>query len=223
MNNTHDTGRTKGRLTLTGVILTMTLLMVMGTAAAQSSQENAITQLRQFVADTHSASGTFTQTVHAASGRQPQESSGRFMFQRPGKFRWEYEKPYPQTLVSDGKMLWSWDPDLNQVTVNAMGDALGNTPAAILAGDGKIDDNFKLAEAGNSDGLAWVQAVPLETDSTFESMRMGFSGGELKRMELRDNFGQLTQIVFSSLVSGGTIDPENFHFDVPAGADVIGQ
>jgi len=182
-----------------------------------------IAQLRQFVDTARSAQGEFEQTVFAASGRKPQRASGSFVFARPGKFRWTYDKPYPQVLVSDGDKLWSWDRDLNQVTVKRLGDALGSTPAAILAGDDAIERNFELAEAGSSDGLEWVHAKPRQADSSFESMRMGFAGGNLKRMELKDNFGQTTLIEFRSLVAGARPDPAQFRFVPPPGADVIGD
>ncbi|NMG00122.2 outer membrane lipoprotein chaperone LolA [Aromatoleum toluolicum] len=182
-----------------------------------------IAQLRQFVDTARSAQGEFEQTVFAASGRKPQRASGSFVFARPGKFRWTYDKPYPQVLVSDGDKLWSWDRDLNQVTVKRLGDALGSTPAAILAGDDAIERNFELAEAGSSDGLEWVHAKPRQADSSFESMRMGFAGGNLKRMELKDNFGQTTLIEFRSLVSGARPDSAQFRFVAPPGADVIGD
>ncbi len=214
--DSHCAGLLKG-------LLTALALMAGSVAMAQTAEQNGIAQLRQFVAATRSATGTFKQTVHAASGRQPQQASGRFAFQRPGKFRWEYEQPYPQLLVSDGKTLWSWDPDLNQATVNKLDAALGNTPAAILSGGGMVEDNFQLTEAGASDGLSWVQAIPLQPDSSFESMRMGFSGGMLQRMELRDNFGQMTQIIFSGVAADVTLDAKTFRFDMPAGADVIGE
>lgn len=184
---------------------------------------NGIAQLRQFVDGARVAQGSFEQVVTASSGRRPQHASGRFAFMRPGKFRWVYETPYAQVLVSDGERLWSWDPDLNQVTVNVLGDALGSTPAAILAGDGTIDRDFELSEGGAADGLDWVLAVPRQVDSTFESMRIGLSGDRLKRMEFRDHFGQTTVIEFTTLTTDLHPDPAQFTFSPPPGADVIGN
>lgn len=197
--------------------------MVTMFAAGQLWAANGIAQLRDFVANTRSASGEFEQTVTSASGRKPQHARGDFVFARPGKFRWAYEQPYVQVLVSDGDKLWSWDRDLNQVTVKTLGDALGATPAAILAGSGELDRNFDLAEAGFSDGVDWVFAKPKSADSGFESVRMGFANGLLQRMELQDNFGQSTLIVFTSFVADVRPDPSLFRFTPPAGADVIGE
>ncbi|SIQ27579.1 outer membrane lipoprotein carrier protein [Aromatoleum tolulyticum] len=213
-------------MSLTGVVcraglrLGAAFALVCATGVASAG---GIAQLRQFVDTARSAQGEFEQTVFAASGRKPQRASGSFVFARPGKFRWTYDKPYPQVLVSDGDKLWSWDRDLNQVTVKRLGDALGSTPAAILAGDDAFERNFELAEAGSSDGLEWVHAKPKQADSSFESMRMGFAGGALKRMELKDNFGQTTLIEFRSLVAGARPDPGQFRFVPPPGADVIGD
>ena len=213
-------------MSLTGGVIRVGLrlgvALVLACAAGVASA-GGIAQLRHFVESARSARGEFEQTVIAASGRKPQRASGSFVFARPGKFRWTYDKPYAQVLVSDGDKLWSWDRDLNQVTVKRLGDALGSTPAAILAGDDAIERNFELVEAGSSDGLEWVHAKPKQADSSFESMRMGFAGGTLRRMELKDNFGQTTLIEFRSLVAGARPDPAQFSFVAPPGADVIGD
>lgn len=195
------------------------LLAGVGAAAAA----DAVGQLRQFVDATRTAEGVFEQLVTAKSGRKPQSSSGQFAFARPGKFRWEYEKPYPQLLVGDGSRMWTWDRDLNQVTVRQIGDALGATPAAILFGSGKLDDNFVLSDAGSSDGLDWVEARPRQPESSFELLRVGLAGSQLKRMEMRDNFGQTTLITFTRLTPNPVQDAARFRFVPPAGADVIGE
>nr|WP_232516660.1 outer membrane lipoprotein chaperone LolA [Thauera sp. K11] len=195
------------------------MILVAGAAAAA----DAVAQLRQFVSVTRSAEGEFEQIVTAKSGRRPQQSAGRFAFARPGKFRWEYEKPYPQLLVGDGERMWTWDRDLNQVTVRRIGDALGATPAAILFGSGSLDDNFVLTDAGSGDGLSWVEARPKRAEGAFDSLRIGLSGSELKRMEMQDNFGQITLISFTRLRPNPPQDEGRFHFVPPAGADVIGE
>ena len=190
-------------------------------AGAAQAADAGIVQLERFVARAGSAAGHFEQTVMSQSGRRPQVSSGRFVFDRPGRFRWEYVKPYPQLLVSDGDKLWSWDPDLNQVTVQPIGDALGSTPAAILAGDGALERNFTLIDGGERDGLAWVTAEPRERESPFEIVRIGLADGMLYRMEMRDHFGQTTVIDFPDLSTGVDPDPDLFRFVPPDGADVL--
>ncbi len=191
--------------------------------AGLSAAADGIEQLRRFVAETRHAQGEFEQTVYSASGRKPQQASGQFAFSRPGRFRWSYETPYQQLLVGDGERLWSWDRDLAQVTVRPLGDALGSTPAAVLVGSSDFEKAFELADGGASDGLAWVLARPRQADAGFESMRLGLAGGTLRRMEMRDSFGQNTVIVFTRLVGAAALDPELFRFTPPAGAEVIGQ
>ncbi len=200
------------------LLIAAVTLLVSGVASATGE---GIAQLRQFVESAGAVHGSFEQVVTASSARRPQQASGSFAFMRPGKFRWVYETPYAQVLVSDGERLWSWDPDLNQVTVKVLGDALGSTPAGILAGHGAIDRDFELSEAGSSDGLDWVLALPRQTDSTFEAMRIGLSGNRLRRMELRDHFGQTTVIEFTLLSADVRPDPALFTFSPPPGADVI--
>lgn len=193
-------------------------LAALGAAAAGGVQ-----QLRDFVAGVRSAEGEFEQVVTAQSGRRPQEASGSFAYARPGRFHWEYDRPYRQVLVGDGTTLWSWDPDLNQVTVRAIGEALGATPAAILFGSGALEDSFELADAGEHDGLAWAEARPKQTESGFESLRVGLAGGQLRRMEMRDHFGQTTVIRFTRLHANPSLHADRFRFAPPAGADVIGE
>lgn len=191
--------------------------------SAAPQADDGIAQLKQFVAAAASAQGRFEQVVTASSGRRPQRASGHFAFVRPRLFRWVYETPYAQVLVSDGERLWSWDEDLNQATVKQLGEALGSTPAAILAGDGALERDFELSEAGRADGLVWVAAQPRLGDSTFEAMRVGLADGMLRRMELRDHFGQTTVIDFADMVTGITPDAALFSFVPPPGADVIGD
>jgi outer membrane lipoprotein carrier protein len=182
-----------------------------------------VAQLRAFVDGARSAEGEFEQVVTAQSGRRPQEASGSFAYARPGRFHWEYDRPYRQVLIGDGKVLWSWDPDLNQVTVREIGDALGATPAAILFGSGALDDNFELADGGEHDGLAWAEARPRQTESGFEALRIGLADGRLMRMEMRDHFGQTTVIRFTRLQANPALAADRFRFTPPAGADIIGD
>ena len=199
------------------------LLTVLVATSGLALADDGIAQLRQFVAATPSAEGEFEQTVLAQSGRKPQQASGKFAYARPGRFHWEYDRPYRQILVGDGVNLWTWDPDLNQATVRAMGDALGATPAAILFGSGELDEGFVLTEGGKDGELAWVEARPRQTDSGFESLRIGLQDDRLRRMEMRDNFGQTTLIRFTRLAPNPHLAADRFRFVPPAGADVIGD
>lgn len=198
-------------------------LVCAGLFFAGAAHADSLAQLKQFLDGTRSAKGTFTQQVFSKSGRKPQQAIGTFAFARPGKFRWVYEKPYPQLLVGDGSKLWAYDQELNQVTTKKLGQALGSTPAAILAGDNALEKNFVLKDGGASDGLEWVEATPKADDSSFERIRLGLVGGQLKAMILNDNFGQTTSLIFGQLERNPAIDPAQFHFVPPKGADVVGE
>jgi outer membrane lipoprotein carrier protein len=180
-------------------------------------------RLKAFVEQTRSASADFSQTVLDRGGKKIQESSGSLQFSRPGKFRWTYLAPYEQLIVGDGTQLWIYDKDLNQVTARKLDDALGASPAALLAGDNAIERNFDLKSAGVKDGIDWLEATPKSRETTFEQIRMGFKGADLDTMELKDQFGQLTVIRFTDLKRNPALSPELFKFTPPKGADVVGE
>jgi len=194
---------------------------------SQGAAAGAIERLHQFLDSTRTLRAGFTQIVVAKNGKRPQQSSGVMIFVRPGKFRWQIEKPYSQLLVGDGEKIWIYDPDLRQVTVKKAGQALGGTPASLLAGEsgGKaaLERNFTLREAGEREGLEWVEAVPKTQESGFEKLRLGFAGNELKAMELFDNFGQTTALHFENLERNPSIAPSLLRFTPPAGVDVISE
>ncbi len=150
-----------------------------------------------------------------------QPASGDFVFQRPGRFVWRYTKPYEQLLVADGQQLSIYDKDLNQVTVRKLGDALGSTPAAILFGSSDLDRSFDLKDAGARDGIAWLDATPKNRDTQFEKISIGFRGGELAAMELRDALGQTTTLEFANVERNPKVDASTFAFTPPKGADVV--
>ena len=142
-------------------------------------------------------------------------------FARPGRFRWEYDKPYEQTIVGDGSRLWIYDKDLNQVTVRKLDKALGSSPVALLSGSNEIDKNYNLTNIGNQEGLDWLEAVPKSKENAFERIRLGFNQANLEAMELRDQFGQVTMIKFSSIERNPRFSADTFKFVPPKGADVI--
>jgi chaperone LolA len=144
-------------------------------------------------------------------------------FSRPGKFRWEYNKPYEQTIVGDGSKLWIYDKDLNQVTVRKLDRALGASPAALLAGSNEIEKAYTLKAAGENGGLDWLEAVPRAQDTAFERIRMGFGKNGLEQMDLKDQFGQTTIIKFADLERNVKIAPASFTFTPPKGAAVISE
>lgn len=191
--------------------------------AAQTASAGAIDKLHRFLDSTKTVRADFAQIVVAKNGRKPQQSTGVMMFSRPGKFRWQIEKPYSQLLLGDGEKVWIYDPDLRQVTVKKVGAALGGTPAALLAGDNAFEKNFTLRELGEREGMDWLEAIPKTPDSGFEKIHLGFAGNDLKAMELFDNFGQTTSLLFARLERNPPLAASLFRFTPPAGADVIGD
>ena len=158
------------------------------------------------------------------NGKRIQSASGIMQFQRPGKFRWTYQKPYEQLIVGDGAKFWLYDADLNQVTVKKLDAALGSSPAALLSGSNEIERGFILAEDGSRDGLDWLQAIPRAQDSGFEKIRMAFDAqAGLVIMELKDTFGHKTVLRFSEMQHNPIISAQQFQFTPPKGADVLGE
>jgi outer membrane lipoprotein carrier protein len=174
-----------------------------------------------FNSATRTATANFEQQVFDRAGKVVDRAAGTFAFARPGKFRWTYEKPHKQVLVSDGAKLWIHDPDLNQVTVKRIDAAISSTPAALLAGKDDITALFTLRDAGSADGLAWVEATPKAPDTGFERVRLGLQGKTLAAMELQDQLGGRTMLRFSELKANAPVSPETFKFTPPKGADVI--
>ena len=188
-----------------------------------ASHADSLDKLKNFISGTQTMRASFEQSVTDKNGKKLQAASGTMQFSRPGKFRWEYVKPYKQQIVGDGVKLWIFDPDLNQVTVKKLGDSLGDSPAALLAGNNDLDKYYVLTDAGKLDDIEWLDAVPKNKDTTFERMRMGFVGDALTVMELKDNFGQTTLIKFSALEKNPKLGGDVFKFAPPKGADVVGE
>lgn len=189
---------------------------------AGAAHATALDQFKSFVAGTRSARGEFTQT-QVLKTKTGKVSSGTFVFARPGKFIWTYQKPYEQLLQADGETLYLYDKDLNQVTTRKLGGALGSSPAAILFGSNDLEKNFTLAEAGAHDGLEWLNATPKSKDTTFEQIGIGLKDGFPQAMELKDNFGQTVMLKFTNVQRNPALGAQTFKFDVPKGAEVVNQ
>jgi outer membrane lipoprotein carrier protein len=184
---------------------------------------DSLERFKRFLSDTQSARAAFEQQVYGRDGKLMQDSKGSFVFQRPGRFRWTYAEPVDQLIVGDGERVWIYDRDLNQVTVRKLSRALGSTPAALLAGAADVEAAFELKDAGQRDGLEWLEARPKERDAGFELIRMGFGPAGVQAMELIDHFGHTTRLRFSNLQSNPKVDPAEFRFQPPKGADVLGE
>ena len=187
-----------------------------------SAFATATDELRDFVKTVKSGRSTFTQTTTAPDGKK-KLSNGSFAFSRPNRFRFVYEKPYAQTVVGDGTKVWIYDPDLNQASSRKMGDALANTPAALIVSN-DIDQVFTLADqAATSDGLQWVVATPKQAEGTVRTLKVGFKGHALAQLEIDDSFGQRSIIVFNAFEPNAKLAADTFVFVPPKGADVSEQ
>jgi outer membrane lipoprotein carrier protein len=184
---------------------------------AASAQE----QLQGFVSQVQAATGKFSQYTVGAQGQTKPAQSGQFAFQRPGRFKWDVLKPYAQQIVSDGKQLFQFDPDLNQVTVRNVDQAIGASPAAILFGSGSLEQSFTVTALQDKDGLSWLRAKPRSGEAGFVHVDLGFSGSLPARIVLLDAFGQNTHIEISGLVPNPSLAAEVFRFVAPPGADVV--
>ena len=186
-----------------------------------SAFATATDELRDFVKTVKSGKSTFTQTVTAPNGKQ-KLSNGSFEFSRPNRFRFVYEKPYAQTVVGDGTKVWIYDPDLNQASSRKLGDALANTPAALIVSN-DIDKVFTLADQPSKDGLDWVLATPKQAEGTVRALRVGFRNHALAQLEIDDSFGQKSLIVFNAFEPNAKLATDTFVFTPPKGADVSEQ
>lgn len=195
------------------------LLLLLPALASAASVEN----LKSLLNQTTTARARFAQAVLDKNGKTLQQATGTMAFSRPGRFRWEYAKPYEQTIVGDGSRLWIYDKDLNQVTSRKLDLALGASPAALLAGSNEIEKGYALSAAGEAGGLDWLEAKPKTQDTAFERIRLGFGKTGLEAMELKDQFGQTTVIKFADLERNVKIAPEAFRFTPPKGAAVISE
>jgi outer membrane lipoprotein carrier protein len=179
--------------------------------------------LDRFFNDVLTFKASFNQVVLDEALNPIQESSGTLYLQRPNKFRWDYDQPFEQHIVSDGKQIWVYDVELQQVTVRKMDGALGNTPAILLAGKGKLGDNFQVKALGKQGALDWVKMIPKNKDGGFEDIRVGFEKGKIRKLEMIDSFGQTTRIDLRNNRENKRVNKNKFQFTPPKGVDVVRQ
>jgi outer membrane lipoprotein carrier protein len=198
--------------------------------AAIQAQANGLDALQKFTREVKSGSAHFTQTVTSPDGKKKKTSIGQFEFARPGRFRFTYTKPFEQLIVGDGRKVWIYDADLNQVSARPMAQLLGASPAALLAG-GDLNKDLDWVALPAQEGLEWVQAKPkkaqasaaAEESSGFQTLRVGFRGTTLAEMVLLDQFGQRSLLTFDQFKLNAPFAPTHFEFKAPPGADVVEQ
>ena len=184
---------------------------------------HAASALVEFSSSMFSFTAGFTQTVYDADSVVLQESSGQVALMRPGKFRWSYEQPVKQLIVADGLTLWVYDEDIQQVTMQPQATTLGSAPIGLLSGERAIESEFSIIELGEQDGLNWFQLEPNVQDTDFNAVYIALDKVGLRAMELRDNFGQATQIKFTNFKKNAAISPDLLQFEPPQGVDIVGE
>jgi outer membrane lipoprotein carrier protein len=191
--------------------------------AVQTASADGMSSVKSFYEQTKSVRANFHQVVTDKQGRKVQEVDGEMQLLRPNKFRWDYHKPYEQQIISDGKQVWLYDIELAQVTVRALSQSIGSSPAALLAGGAAIDKTFKLINAPGKDTLEWVNAIPKDKESGFDMILMGFNANKIQELSLVDSFGHTTKIVFTQVEVNPALEDKNFLFKAPKGVDVVGE
>jgi outer membrane lipoprotein carrier protein len=199
-------------------------LVLVAAFLACSAHAGARENLDTFTKGLKGLDGRFSQQVFDANGKLKESSSGRVALSAPRLFRWEYVKPYPQLIVADGKKVWVYDPDLEQVTVRPQGVEEQNSPLAALIDPSRLDRDFNVREAESKSGLEWLVLTPKQpADASFQNARLGFGAGGLARMEVVDALGQRTEIAFSGWKRNPGFAKSTFSYTPPKGVDVVGE
>lgn len=211
-------GRQRRSVTLLALASTLMLLSAAGSLQASTGTQ----QLDSFIEDVETFQADFEQTQYDADSEPLQTSTGSIRLKRPGRFIWSYESPDMQEIVADGERIWLYDKDLEQVTVNAIDERIAGTPLVLLMRSAPLEEAFDIVDLGPAEGINWLELTPRTDTSDFEKVFIGMNEAGLAAMELRDNFGQATQIRFSNFQAGIELDDALFEFKVPDGVDVIG-
>ena len=182
----------------------------------------AIQRLDQFLTEVDSFEGQFKQTVLDENGEVIQDSAGDVALDKPGRFRWQYNQPYPQLILADGEYLWIYDEELLQATAKPIEEALGNAPIMMLTDIRPLDQDFEIMEVATKDGLLWVELVPIVKDTEFHLINIGLNKDGIQKMELYDQFSQKTIIEFVGLKKNVEFPSEYFKFKVSNDVDVVG-
>lgn len=191
-------------------------------AHAENGELAPVQMLENFISSLDTFESSFEQTLYGADSAELKTSVGTVKLKRPARFVWTYSSPEPQVIIADGERIWLYDEDLAQVTVNRIDDRINGTPLQVLMREAPLNEGFDIESVGASDGIDWFSLKPQTQASDFEQVFIGLQSDALAAMELRDSFGQATQIRFSDFDKSVKFDDSLFTFDVPEGVDVIG-
>jgi len=190
---------------------------------APSMAQTGIDKLNNFMLSVVTYQADFKQTIIDSNGNIIEQAQGQLQLQRPGKFRWDYDLPYPQHIIADGERIWFYDVDLEQITVQAQQEALAESPAALLSGATMPEESYTISELESKDGLFWVKLVPKDPDTNFQKVTLAFNKHGLSQMILRDSFEQQTRLVFTRGKENIHLAEDTFQFFPPIGVDIVGD
>ncbi len=199
------------------------MLLLFFSLSQSLSAESGISQLETFLQDLKTLKADFRQTLQQPDYDQVYASNGVFYLRRPGQLRWEYQTPSEQLIVADGDRVWLHDIELEQVSHRSQAAVLDGTPAQLLSGTGPISQHFEINELGVESELTWVELIPKGKEAQFSSVRLALQESRLERMEMFDNFGQVTRFFFDDLQRNPPLDDALFEFEPPPLIDLIGD
>jgi outer membrane lipoprotein carrier protein len=199
------------------------VVLAMLSSFTLSAADSASAKLNTFVKNVVTYKANFQQTVLDQQGNVMEKAQGEFVLERPGKFRWDYQEPFPQHIVADGQRIWFYDVDLEQVTVKAQQEALTDTPATLLSGNSLPTDKYIVTDVPSEDGMSWVELVPRNVDSSFQTIALAFDQYGLRTMIMKDSFDQRTRLVFSQAQENPVLAEDTFVFTPAPGVDVVGD
>ena len=182
--------------------------------AENNKLEKILIKLNSFNAD-------FVQIVKDSTNQIIDESSGRVMFKKPNYFRWEYEVPSKNEIISDGEFLYLYDQDLKQVIVSKLNKQLGMSPAMLLVSD-NVHESFNTKLISNSSNIKKYEATPKDLERAFfKQVIFKFNLDRLKEIKVIDNFDNETIIQFFKVIQNQDINEGKFLFNYPDDIDVI--
>ncbi len=190
-------------------------------AMFQLAKAEEVSPLDGFLDNLDTFQADFRQTLVNENGEELETVTGIVYMKTPGKFRWDYQDPYSQMIITDGSTLWLYDEDLEQVTVKDISGSIENTPAAILSGEENIEEHFIVIDMGDIEGFNWIELTPKDIENQYSSIRLGFDKNKLGMMVLFDNLGQTTRIDFLNSIRNRTLESSLFTFEPPINVDVI--
>jgi outer membrane lipoprotein carrier protein len=205
------------------IIRTLLLSILMLTSVGISFAKSGADSLQSHLQSYKQVSGQFTQIISSEKGNHTQSSTGEFWIKKPSQFRWHYSTPYIQKIISNGRKLWVYDEDLEQVTIKGVSQSIDSSPLAIILGSASLDKLFDFVQLEDNNDLQWLKLTPKTDSSGFEYINVGFKSGLLSRMVLQDNFGQTTRLLFTNVTVHTPLDSDLFEFKVPNGADVFDE